>query len=277
MKPRFFVLFILLTINIANAAQNPNDPHKQALLKAYNTAEAERRYAEFIRNPQAHITASNTALGNLVGNLAARAQKNMDESNRIYYGMYDAVALDLEYPLKTTGDVKAMKDMLLLNAKVDKEGYRYFARKRLIEYALQLRPHSDQFFKGVNYDYAVTELRKNAYFGIEEDGSWDFFPWSAYMLGNLYLTGQGVPMDEAEALRLINRCITDTSRKEDYDDNPDKIKCLLTRSQMHLYGWGVLVDKNQSAADIKSAIDLHNSSFAKQWIGSNDEFLDYYL
>jgi hypothetical protein len=277
MKYKVFILCTLLLIKFANAAPDNDDPRKQALLRAYNTADAERRYAEFIRNPQAHVTATNTALGNLVGTLAARAQQQMDESNRIYYAMYDAVALDLEYPLKTTADVEAMKEMLLLNAKVDEQGYRYFARKRLIEYALQLRPRSEYFFKGINYEYAATELRKNAYFGGEDDGDWDFYPWSAFMLGKLYLTGNGVPLDEGEAYRLIDRCIMERSLKKDYDESPDKIRCLLTRAQMFKNGWGVLRDNELYERDVQYAIELYNNTTPAPWTGDKNEFIKLYL
>lgn len=225
------LLLSLCMAHCAHAAATRDEIMKEALLRGYNSAEAESRYNEYRSNPQAHVQNSNEALGNLFGSMAASAQKRMDASRGQYLDMYDAIAKDMDYPLQTRADVDAMKSMLELNAREDGEGYRYFARKRLIEFALHLRPHSKEFFAMPDYTYAATELRKNAYNGD------DFFPWSALMLGKLYLAGRGVPQDDVEAYRLILLCLSRQSDKTDYKNAPDQAQCRETQAMMVKEGW----------------------------------------
>lgn len=224
-------LFLLGAAGASHAAATRDEIMREALLRGYNTADAERRYNDYQRNPQAHVDNAGDAMANLVGTMAASAQRRMNADRGQYLSMYDAIAKDLDYPLETRADVDAMRKMLLLNAREDDEGYRYFARKRLIEYALHLRPHASEFFAKPDYVYAATELRKNAY------SADDFFPWSALMLGRLYLAGRGVPQDDVEAQRLIQLCLTYSSRKTDYNNAPDQRQCKETMALMVKEGW----------------------------------------
>jgi len=224
-------LLLLLYFGTAEAAATRDEITKEALARGYNTAEAQRRYEEYQRNPQAALNAATGAMANTLSMLAANAQQRMDADQRLYLAMYDAVRAGVDYPLKTRSDVEAMKRMLEINARTDGEGYRYFARKRLIEYALHLRPHSQEFFAKPDYDFAASNLRKNAY---SDD---DFFPWSALMLSRLYLTGRGVPQDDVEAWRLINLCLSYRSDKTDYNNKPDHAQCRDTQAVMVKQGW----------------------------------------
>ena len=224
-------VLMLLCVSISHAAATRDEITKEALARGYNSADAERRYEAYKRDPQAHINAATGAMANAFGTMAANAQRRMDADQSTYLAMYDAVRAGVDYPLQTRADADAMKSMLEINARTDGEGYRYFARKRLIEYALHLRPHSKEFFAKPDYEYAASNLRKNAY---SDD---DFFPWSALMLSRLYLTGRGVPQDDVEAWRLIKLCLKYRSDKTDYNNKPDHEQCRETQAVMVQQGW----------------------------------------
>lgn len=132
---------------------------------------------------------------------------------------------------------------------VDTDNYNMAVRRRLVEYALHMRQRSDQLFLTRNPNRAAEVLRRNAY-----DPA-NFYPWSAHMLAKLFLTGTGVPQDEAEAFSLLNECGQKPGRfvqSVSWSIPADAIGCRLTLAQAHRFGWGTSV--NIARADQIEAI-----------------------
>jgi hypothetical protein len=237
----------------ALAADSADQIRRQALLRGYNTAEAERRYEQTQRLNQPSI--SGGALAGATGALAAMVARNEARAraaNQLQQQMYEAVAKGLDFKMDTVSDAEAMRTMLDLNAAGD--DYRWPARKRLVEMALHQRRQAEHLFNKPDYALAATELRKNAY------GGDDFHPWSAWMLAKLYLMGAGVPQDEGEAADLLQACITKQG-KGYTDTRVATVGCHVLQAEMHANGWGYARDADKAAKAMGEAREWHQRYF----------------
>lgn len=214
-----------------------NTLKKEALLRGYTTVEAERRYEEYRRNPQAHVDSFNKGIGNLVNNMYQRQAARDAATGRVWDEMWSAVQAGKDYPVYSRAEGAELKRMLDTQL-TRSDGGEVLARRRLIEYALHVRPHAEFIFPQPDYVYAATQLRQRTY-SREGDA------WSANNLAKLYLLGLGVPKDEGEALRLVTRHghAVGTDRKTIDDD----VRCALTRVRMLEEGWGVQKNPKQAA------------------------------
>lgn len=228
----------LLTLAGSVLADSAGDAvlKKEALLRGYTTSEAERRFEEYQRNPQAHVDALNKGIGNLVSNMYQRQAAKAAATNALWGEMWNAIKFGKDYPVYSAGEGAELKRMLEVQL-TRNDGGEVMAARRLVEYALHIRPYAEFLFPQPDYAYAVGKLHANAY-GNPYD------PWSANMLARLYLLGLGVPKDEAEAMKLVTRCghALGLDKKTVQDD----ARCALTRVRMLEEGWGV--EKNPKKA-----------------------------
>ena len=224
----------------AQAAATRDEITREALLRGYTTADAEARYKASQNRAITASTPAAHALASGLGALAANAQRRMDEESRNNERMWLLLEADLDVPMETRGELDALKT--LLEANVDPEDYNIAARRRMVEFALHQRRHSQHFFSSPNPARAAEILRRNAY------SAKHFYPWSAMTLAKLYLTGRGVPRDEDEALRLVSLC--ETAKPGNFTKKQaipgDIVACLLLKARMHRNGWGA--PPNEAAA-----------------------------
>lgn len=216
----------------AQAAATRDEITREALLRGYTTADAEARYKAMQNSRVTASTPAANAMASGLGALAANVQRRIDEEDRNNARMWLLLEADLDVPMETRGELDALKN--LLDAHVDAEDYNIAARRRMVEFALHQRRHSQHFFSSPNPARAAEILRRNAY------SAKHFYPWSAMTLAKLYLVGRGVPRDEGEALRLVSLC--EKARPGNFvkkDAIPgDTVACLLLKARMHRNGWG---------------------------------------
>jgi len=246
---------LLAATPAAHAADTADQIRRQALLRGYNTADAERRYEESqrINTPSTTGTALGGAAGALAG-IVARNQARAQVKNQLQQQMYAAVERGLDFRMQTVGEAEAMREMLDLNAAGS--DYRWPARKRLVEMALHQRRQAEELFKKPDYELAATELRKNAYAGD------DFHPWAAWTLAKLYLMGAGVPQDEGEAAELLQACTTRDGRG--YTDlRFATVGCHVLLAEMYASGWGVARSNAKAAQALSNARTWHERYFGR--------------
>lgn len=216
----------------ALAAATRDEITREALLRGYTTAEAEARYKAMQNSRVTASTPAANAMASGLGALAAKVQRRIDEEDRNNERMWLLLEADLDVPMETRGELEALKN--LLDAHVDAEDYNIAARRRMVEFALHQRRHSQHFFPSANPERAVEILRRNAY------SAKHFYPWSAMTLAKLYLVGHGVPRDEGEAMRLVSLC--EKARPGNFAKKEaipgDTVACLLLKARMHRNGWG---------------------------------------
>lgn len=236
MRHPLLLVALLAVSGPAAADALDNVLKKEALLRGYTTAEAERRYEEYQRNPQAHVEALNKGLGNLVNNMYQRQAAKQAATSRLWDEMWDAIKFGKDYPVYSAGEGAELKRMLEVQA-TRTDGGEVLAKRRLVEYAMHIRPYAEFIFPQPDYAYAAAQLRGPAY-----DAKGD--AWSANTLAKLYLLGLGVPKDEGEALALVTRYGHAVGlNKKTIDDD---VRCALTRVRMMEEGWGM--QKNPQAA-----------------------------
>ena len=230
----------------AFAAATRDEITREALLRGYTRQDAERRYNETRSLTDGASKPLGNALASGIGALAANAQRRMDESNALADRIWFALENDLDFPLKTQGDLDALKSLLQANTEGTGDSYNIHARRRQAEFALHLRPQSDQVFPVRNHAEAARPAPMNA------DSRKELHPWSALTLAKLYLTGRGVPQDEGEARYLIDLCIK--PRQQVFKNTlADEVGCHVLDAQMHRNGWGGPVDEAAATATLKRA------------------------
>ncbi len=238
-----------------HAADTADQIRRQALLRGYNTAEAERRYEESQRlnTPSTTGTALAGATSALAG-IVARNEARARAANQLQQQMYAAVERGLDFKMQTVSDAEAMRAMLDNNAAGS--DYRWPARKRLVEMALHQRRQAEHLFEKPDYALAATELRKNAYAGD------DFHPWAAWTLAKLYLMGAGVPQDEGEAAELLQACTTRDGRGFT-DMRFATVGCHVLLAEMHASGWGVARSNAKATQALNDARTWHERYFGR--------------
>lgn len=231
----------------ATAAATRDEITREALLRGYTRQDAERRYNETRSLTDGASKPMGHALASGIGALAANAQRRIDESNALDDRIWFALENDLDFPLKTQGELDALKALLKANTEGTGNDYNIHARRRQAEFALYLRPQSDQVFPQRNPTEAARLTRMNAYSKKE------FHPWSALTLAKLYLTGRGVPQDEGEARYLIDLCVNKVGPQAFKNTLADELGCHVLDAQMHRNGWGGPVDEDAARATLKRA------------------------
>lgn len=222
-----------------------NQLKKEALLRGYTTAEAERRYEAYQRDPQAHITALNKGLGNLVNNIYQRQAAQAAATKQLWDEMWEAIRRGQDYPIHSAAEGAELRRMLDVQA-TRTDGGEQLARRRLVEYALHVRPGSEHLFLQPDAAYAAAQLRGPAF---DQDA------WSANLLAKLYLLGLGVPKDEAEALRLVTRFGNRLGVVKKAMD--DDARCALTRVRMLEEGWGTQQDSAAAASYLEATLNRY--------------------
>lgn len=237
---------LAVTGNVAADALD-NTLKKEALLRGYTTVEAERRYDEYRRNPQAHVDALGKGVGNLVNNMYQRQAARDAATGRIWDEMWSAVQAGKDYPVYTPAEGAELKRMLDVQMKRT-DGGAVTASRRLVEYALHIRPYAEFIFPQQDYAYAAAQLRQHAY-GKNGDA------WSANMLAKLYLLGLGVPKDEGEAMALVTRYGHAVGLdKKTLDDDA---RCAMTRVRMLEEGWGVQKDAKKAEEYLQMTMERY--------------------
>ena len=233
----------------ALAAASKDDITREALLRGYTRQDAERRYAETGLMAPGASKPAGTALANAMGTLAANAQRRMEAATALNDRLWFAIENGLDFPMKTQGELDAFKTLLAEYSEGTGKNYNFYARRRQIEFALHLRPHSEHFFPKRDYQEAARLARMNAYAGE------DFHPSAALTLAKLHLAGKGVPQDEGEARYLVDLC-ADAANWRFRFSALDGISCVVMDAQMHRYGWGGPVDPAAAQAALKRARSL---------------------
>jgi hypothetical protein len=230
----------------AFAAATKDEITREALLRGYTRQDAERRYNATNSLTDGASKPAGQALANAFSGLAANAQRRIAESNAIYDRLWFALENGLDIPLKTQGDLDALKSLLRDYTEGTGKSYNIHARRRHAELALHLRAQSEQVFPTRNHNEAARLARLNAYSAAE------FYPWSALTLAKLHLAGRGVAEDEGEARYLIDLCINAT---RDLFKNTwaDTVSCHVLDAQMHRNGWGGPVDEQAAQATLQRA------------------------
>lgn len=241
---------LLACAGAAQAAATRDEITREALLRGYTTADAEARYKASQNSRVTASTPAANALASGLGVLAANAQKRIDDENRNNDRMWDLLEADLDVPMQTRGELDALQK--LLDGHVDPQDYNIAARRRMVEFALHQRRHSQHFFPTPDPARAAEILRRNAY------SAQHFYPWSAMTLAKLYLTGRGVPRDEGEALRLVSLCWTALPGKFTKPQMipGDVVACMLLKARMHRNGWGAPPDE-AAATGAERAAETH--------------------
>ncbi len=230
----------------AQAAATRDEIAREALLRGYTTQDAERRYNESNRLTDGASKNAGNALASGLSALAANAQRRMDASNALNDRLWFAIENGLDFPLKTQGELDALKALLRRFSEGSGKDYNFYARRLHAEYALHLRPRSALVFPVRNHEEAARLARMNAY--AQED----FHPWAALTLAKLHLNGKGVPQDEGEARYLIDLC-TRHARLTFRPSLADEVGCYVMDAQMHRNGWGGPVDETAAQEALKYA------------------------
>ena len=230
----------------ALAAATRDDITREALLKAYTRQDAERRYNATSPLTDGASRPVGQALADGLSGLAANAQRRMDESNALYDRFWFALENGLDIPLKTQGELDALKSLLRDNTEGTGKAYNIHARRRHAELALHLRPQSEHVFPTRNHQEAARLARLNAYSMAE------FHPWSALTLAKLHLAGRGVAQDEGEARYLVDLCIN-AGPAVFKNTWADTVGCHVLDAQMHRNGWGGPVDEDAAQATLQRA------------------------
>lgn len=230
----------------AFAAATRDDITREALLKGYTRQEAERRYNASNSLTDGASKPVGQALASGLSGLAANAQRRMDESNAVADRLWFALENGLDIPLKTQGDLDALKSLLRANTEGTGKAYNIHARRRHAELALHMRPQSEHVFPVRNHSEAARLARMNAY---SQD---EFHPWSALTLAKLHLAGRGVAQDEGEARYLVDLCVN-AGRAVFKNTWADTLGCHVLDAQMHRNGWGGPVDEDAAQATLKRA------------------------
>lgn len=213
---------------------------KEALLRGYTTSEAERRFEEYQRNPQAHVDALNKGIGNLVSNMYQRQAAKQAATSKLWNEMWDAIKFGKDYPVYSASEGAELRKMLEVQLTRD-DGGEVMATRRLVEYALHIRPYAEFIFPEPDYAYAVSKLHAQAY-------GEPFDAWSSNTLARLYLLGLGVPKDESEALSLVTRCGHALGLPSRAKSRVDDARCAMTRVRILEEGWGVQKDPKAAAS-----------------------------
>lgn len=242
--PAWLALVACVVAGHVHAAATADELTRQALLRGYTTAEAQRRYDELRNSGASASTAPGQAAAAGLGALAANIQRRQNEQNAADERIWTYLDRGLDVPLETRGDADALNKLLRRNA--EDADYNIAARRRIVEYALHQRAHSKQFFEQRDPGYAAAMLRRNAYADL------DFDPWSALMLAKLYLGGVGVPQDEGEALYLVELC---QQRVLQLFKNTlsGTMGCHVLRAQMQRNGWSGPADEAASKDTMRNA------------------------
>ena len=226
-----------MAVTPARAAATADQITREALLRGYNTQDAERRYRELQNRQVTSSTAGANAMASSLGAMAANMEKRMKETNDRFDRFYALMESGLDVPMQIQSDLDTVQKMF--EDVVDTDDYNMAVRRRLVEYTLHLRKYSSRVFATPDPARAAQVLRRNAY-----DPA-NFYPWSAHMLAKLYLTGNGVPRDEVEAYFLLNRCGQRPGnfvKSVSWIIPSDALGCYLTQAQALRYGWGTSIN-----------------------------------
>jgi hypothetical protein len=234
--PPAAALLAILLAPLAHADRIADEASRQeALLRRYSTSEAEDRMDSARRNPDAANQALGAGMSNLMGRMYRRAMANQRDRTRLT----DAQLRDSYWQAILNGeDVIAREDReigILFQLLFSKhyEG-QWQATQRLVELQLGLRPGNEVLGPG----NATPERAAGTLFGVTS-GYDKLQGWALNMLGKLYLTGAGVPRDEAEAYRLFRYCAESAPIPDTEDIATIRARCRLNLATMMEQGWSV--------------------------------------
>lgn len=253
MRQLFPLLLTALMIPLAHADRAADEAsRKEALLRQYSTSEAEARFEEYRRNPDA----ATQALGSGLSNLANRMYQRGMERQRAE----EAAKEERRNLLRA---IQAGKQLVPTNAEerdlllsVLEENWDDPAASRLrAELMLGLRPTSSRVYGNRNMDAeAAALLRAHVYSTRKPEG------WAVNLLAKLYLTGRGVPRDEGEAWRLLALCAAGEANHPTEADGVVRARCKLTQAAMTENGWGVDADAKRATALREAAAADYNKA-----------------
>lgn len=231
---------------------------QEALLRQYTTAEADRRFEEHRRNPDAATKALGSGVSNLVSRMYQRElqrQAVAEQEADIWNTYWFTIDNGKEVTVNNENERRILLEMLETNSR---KGY-WRASQRLVEYALWLHPDGPTIFPGQpRDDEAALILRRKAYWRDDKREL-----WAVNMLAKLYLVGRSVRKDEEEALRLFNWCANDTGEnmveKSDQEDQVTiRTRCSYNAARMVEMGWGVDADPAKAKAMREQAAAFYN-------------------
>jgi hypothetical protein len=258
------VLFVSLLPAAARADAEGDRMLKESLLRQYTSSEADRRFDEYQRNPDAATKALGSGLSNLVSRMYQRElqrQAVAEQEADIWNTYWFAIDSGKEVTVSNENERRILIEMLETNSK---KGY-WRASQRLVEYALWLHPDGPTIFPGQpRDDEAALILRRKAYWRDDKREL-----WAVNMLAKLYLVGRGVEKDEEEALRLFNWCANDKgenriARSDEEDQVTIRTRCSFNAARMVEKGWGVDADPAKAKAMREQAAAFYNSKNKSQ-------------
>lgn len=252
---RRFVLHTLILFSpMAVAAPADDLLLQEALLRQYTTAEAEQRYNERKANPQAATDALGTGLSNLASRMYQRSRERVESaSDRIETRerFKKAVLNDWDIVINSAEERRMLIELLEEMSNIEY----WQATKRLVEYALWLRPGAQDVFPEPQ-EKAAAKLLRDKIHGRFTEG------WAKNTLAKLYLVGRGVPRDETKARHLFESCANYTFANYSDTKVEDRVeieaRCGFNLARLHEKGWGVDVDPKKAEQIRNEAVTKYN-------------------
>jgi TPR repeat protein len=234
---------------------------QQALLRRHTSAEAEARYEAYKANPNYAVDAFNAGLSNLASRMyqrgmAKQAAKAAEQERRDH----SRHVLDHNQPIdiNSRSDGQLLADLLWRRSDGDNE---WFATELLVKYALGQAPGDEFVFPEPDPAFAAALLREKTFSADPKERE----SWAPLQLATLYLTGDGVPRDEAAAVQILTRCAESSPAGLQFGNRErtelpafNEMKCRLLLATVHENGWGVDRDEKKAQALRESATQLYN-------------------
>lgn len=209
------------------------------------------------RNPDAANQALGAGMNNLMNRMYRRAMAQQPDRRRLT----DAELRDAYWRAIQNGEdiiPREDREIGILFQLLHTKHYagEWQATQRLVELELGMRPGGAE---ALGPGRTGPEIATARLFDVTS-GYEKLQGWALNLLGKLYLTGVGVPRDEAEAYRLFRNCAESAPIPNTEDITTIRTRCRLNLATMMEQGWAVDANPANAKALREYAVKTYNEA-----------------